>query len=150
MVQPGSAATQLVEESRLSQSRLAEDLDDRAFTAPSGFAGGEQGLELGLAADELVGSGQIDRIRRRNRTDSDRLDRVLLPLHVEGLDCRCLEPRRGTGDDVARCEELTGRCFRHQARREVHSVAHDGVRPPIRGADVTGEDGAAVHAYAER
>ncbi len=150
MVQPGSAATQLVEESRLSQSRLAEDLDDRASTTPSRLGGREQGLELGLAADELVGSGLIDRIRGRNRTDADCLDRVLLSLHVEGLDPGCLEPRRGTGDDVARREELTGRCLRHQARREVHRVAHDGVRPPIRGADVTGEHRAAVHADADR
>ena len=37
-----------------------------------------------------------------------------------------------------------------EPRREVDGVAHDGVRPPRRAADVAGEDVPAVHARAQR
>ena len=48
------------------------------------------------------------------------------------------------GDDLAVARLL------HEARREIHGVAHHGVRPPVRGPNVPNEDVAAVEADAQR
>jgi hypothetical protein len=81
--------------------------------------------------------------------DAVRRDRALLALQEQRLAlARVRRPR--PVEDVRGRDDLARPGPRGEPRREVDGVAHHGVRPPVRAADVAGEHVAAVHAGAER
>ena len=54
-----------------------------------------------------------------------------LPLTVNGSSQRLLEARLRTAQHLASRVDVAGRGLGHQARRQIHDVAHDRVRPSV-------------------
>ncbi len=87
-----------------------------------------------------------ERLLPRILPDAEREHRMLLALHHEGLQRLGLEPHARGLEHRLRGEDLARLGLGHHARGEVHRVAHHRVGAAVRGAHVTHEDRAAVHA----
>ena len=126
-----------------------DDLEQLQLAQPCSSDRVAKHVELRLAPDDRA------RVDRRPRTAAGRLadgvgqDRGLLALDEQRLDLRRVRRARAV-EDVRRREDRPGRRPGGQPRGEVDGVAHHGVGPSRRRADVAGEDAAAVDAGPER
>jgi hypothetical protein len=103
--------------------------------------------KLARPADERKADGhRFGRPRDRHPADGDRFHRLGLALDHERWERLDREVRRECSITATRREDGARRSRGHEPRRDVHHVAHDGVRPPERRPDVAGEQWAAVHA----
>ena len=112
-----------------------------------------ESIQLGGTADERqVERGRIvDGSARRRDTcpTSNACDRRALALHVHRRERGGRETRRPV-EHVGRRDDRAGPGRGHEPRRQVHGVAHHGVRAAVLRADVAREDGTAVDADAHR
>ena len=136
---------QLLDQARLADPGLADELGDLALAQARGFERRPELVDLPLAADErellclfLLGHAH-------DRADAVGGDRPLLALDEEGLRSG-LEARAGALEHLAGGQDLARLGPRGQTRREIDDVAHDGVRAARAGAHVAGERRSAVDA----
>ena len=73
-----------------------------------------------------------------------------LPLTMNGGSASVSNAVLERDEHVVGGDDLAGHGLGHEPGREVHGVAHHGVGAPVPGADLTGEDVAAVDADANR
>ena len=148
LLEPDCEGARLGDETRLADARVGYHLDELQLAQPCPSDRVADDVELRVTSDDRA------RVERRARTAAGRLadgvgqDRGLLALDEQRLDVRRVRRARPV-EDVRRREDRSGRCAGGQPRREIDRVAHDGVCPPRRRADVAGEDAPTVDAGPE-
>jgi hypothetical protein len=136
---------QLLDEPRLPQARLCDDLDGLAVPGSRLLEGFAQVAELRLTADQRR-RGYASCVVSQRRADRERLHERGLALDGERLERLVREERVRPHQHVRGREDLARRRLSHHTRREVDAVALDGVRPAERRAEIACENTTAVHA----
>ena len=146
----GRLRAQCFEQAGLAHPGLPDDLDHAAGARARGVERLAQHLEFRVAPDQRQRlQRHMARARARRRSHRPRLDRLRLALDHERLERRRREQRVRPVEHVGRRIDLPRSGLGHQPRREVHRVAHHRVRAAVEGADVAGEDRAAIDADAD-
>ena len=151
LVEPGRRVAQRLEQAGLTDSGVASHFDQPARPRARAGEGFADDAQLGIAAGERQALRQyLSRLRALRAADRPRLNRLRLSFHYERLELGRFELRRRTLEHVARRVDFARLGFRHQPRGQVHGVAHDRIGAAIFRPDVAGENGAAMHADADR
>ena len=144
---------ELLDEAALPEAPVALDDNDAAL---GGFSRCERRIEL-LHLRSAADEGQVRphlRVDPLCGTDGVRLHRLGFALDVERRHDLGGEQRLGTVEHAGGREDGAWRRGRHQPRRQVDGVAHDGERPPELRSDLARKDVAAIdadlHAEAKR
>ena len=142
---------ELLDQPRLADARLADQLDQRAVALPPRPRAPSRSSTSSLSRPINGSCTLASRVRDPSTSPTrPRLDRLRLPLDHERLELVVANrvPRRV--EHLGGREDLAGGRLRHQAGGEVHRVAHHRVRPPVPRPDVAGEHRAPVHADPDR
>ena len=147
-INPSGATADLLEQSRLADARLPDDLHEATFPGARLLECGVEHRHLGVSAHEREPFQRgFARSRPRRAPHRPRLDGLGLALTANGSS-RSSRTACSNVEHVGRGVDLVRACLGHQPRGEVHRVAHHRVRAPVERADVAGENSAAVHADA--
>ena len=137
------AVAQLLEQPGLARARLADQLDDPAASIACRCGRREQDVELLVAPDQRecadadpTFAGRARRPRRESGT--------FLPFTRNGSRASSSKRVSDRSSTRAGCDELPRLRLLHQARGQVHRVAHHRERPAGRRTEVPDEDRAAV------
>ena len=146
----GGCGPDLVDQARLADARLAHDGHHAAGALGRSVPSFEQRDPFGAPAAERQQAGPSGRAGAGLAPHPVGVDRGRLALHRERLQRRHLEHRAGPVQHARGRVGRAGWRRRHEPRREVHRVTHDGERAAVLGPDVAGEDVTTVHADAHR
>ena len=148
-MKPTRHGLQLLDESRLADPRLADELGDLALTQASRSDGRLELRQLLFATDDRQLLGSFFLHDAGDHADAVGRDRPLLAFDQERLR-RGLEAGRRAFEHLGGREDLARLGPRGQPCGEIDGVAHDGVGPASARTDVAGERRAAVDARTER
>ncbi len=134
-----------IQQARLADAGGARQYDDLPeFTDRSGDR-----LEFGGPSEQAGGSALSAHLVRR-RVDLVGNDRLVLPLDQERFERFGLEHGAGVVHHGCDRHDLAVAGLAEHAGSRVDRVAHQGVRPPVRGAEESGEDAARLRTLAQR
>src|SRR5207244_4208648 len=139
---------QFLDEARLADAGLADELDDPARAAARLLDRRTQHRELLVAPDERQLRRRRLLLELEQLAEPEGIDRTLLALHEERLRLR-VEARARALQHLGARKDLAGLRARRKPRCGVDRVAHDRVRAAELRADRAREDGSAVYARRE-
>ena len=140
------ALDHLLDEPRLADARLADDLDDPAVPGADVVDDAESASSSASPPDERRSWRRGRSLRAGDRPDDRGADGLRLALRANGsIGVVSNDRPRAVEDDLGR-EDLAGLGLAHDPRRGVDRVAEHPVGAPVRRAEVAGEDLAGVDA----